>query len=126
MIDLTEARRRARASATTAETLAKYEDDLVRILDGDEPIPDHLDKDEVIAGAAQKITELREKLGVSTPEEQVKTAAIEQLRNVALTAKVQNEAIEAAVEASNVEGVTPETVMLQDPDAVLAVIGEKA
>lgn len=57
-------------------------------------------------------------------EEQIEADAIEQLRHIALTAKVQNEAIDAAVSASKVEGVTPETVMRLDPDAVLAILAD--
>lgn len=85
----------------------------------------------------QQIEELTEDLKAAkaeippepTEEEMIEAEIakrIEAARREAGIQKGVNEAMQAAAKASKVEGVTPETVMLQDPDAVLAVIGEKA
>jgi len=61
-----------------------------------------------------------------TIEAQAKAQVTEQTKMRAYQVKAENEIVQAAAKASNVEGVTPETVMLQDPDAVLAVLASQS
>ena len=55
-------------------------------------------------------------------EANARARAAEEIKSRAYQVKAENEIAQAAAQVSKVEGVTPETVMLQDPDAVLAVL----